>query len=88
MHHPYPIAALIEDRSRICPCGAVAERPWTLCRKCSARAAWRRKNARKTTRKATQTSRRAARRLPARQRRLPLLRARAINTRATKGAEN
>jgi len=53
MYHPYLMIALAEDKRRQCPCGAVAERPWTLCRKCGARAAWHRKTAR--------TSRRAAR---------------------------
>lgn len=29
-----------------CPCGAQAERPYGLCRKCRARALWRRRNGR------------------------------------------
>jgi hypothetical protein len=60
MYHPYLITALAEDRRRLCPCGAIADRPWVLCRKCSARIAWQRK--------ATRKNRRAARR-PARPRR-------------------
>jgi hypothetical protein len=52
--HPEMIAALANERPRQYPCGAAAERPWTLCRKCQARMAWRRKN--------DGTSRRAARR--------------------------
>ena len=57
--HPDFTAALARERHRQCPCGAVAERPWTLCRKCQARSAWRRRN--------TPTSRRAARRIARRQ---------------------
>jgi hypothetical protein len=52
------LTALAEDRRRQCPCGAVAERPQGLCRKCRHRMLWRRKTAR--------TSRRAARRLAVR----------------------
>ena len=59
MDHPRLIAALADDWRRQCPCGAVAERPDRLCRKCHARMAWRRRT--------TRTSRRAARRLDARQ---------------------
>lgn len=55
MRPPDAIAILNEDKSHVCPCGAVAERAWSLCRKCSARYAWRRKVASK--------NRRAARRL-------------------------
>jgi len=51
------IVALADDRHRQCPCGAVADRPDRLCRKCHARMLWRRKT--------TRTSRRAARRLAA-----------------------
>ena len=58
MHHPNLIAALTEDRRRQCPCGAVADRPYSLCRKCQARMAWQRK--------AMRTRRRAARRVAAR----------------------
>jgi hypothetical protein len=52
-------AALAADRRRRCPCGAVTERPGTLCRKCQARMAWRRKY--------DATSHRAARRIARRQ---------------------
>jgi hypothetical protein len=58
MHHPRLIAVLAQDRRRQCPCGAVADRPYSLCRKCQARVAWRRK--------AMRTRRRAARRAVAR----------------------
>lgn len=43
MPHPDLIAALAESKRRQCPCGAVAERPNSFCRKCQARNAWRRK---------------------------------------------
>ena len=59
MNHPRLIAALADDQHRQCPCGALAERPDRLCRKCHARMLWRRKT--------TRTSRRAARRLTAHQ---------------------
>ena len=58
-HHPRLIAALADDTHRQCPCGALAERPDRLCRKCHARMLWRRKT--------TRTSRRAARRLTSHQ---------------------
>ncbi len=45
MHNLAFIVALTEARRRQCPCGAVAERPKGLCRKCQARIAWRRKTA-------------------------------------------
>jgi len=51
------IITLADDRHRQCPCGAVAEEPDRLCRKCHARMLWRRKT--------TRTGRRAARRLAA-----------------------
>jgi (p)ppGpp synthase/HD superfamily hydrolase len=54
----YLITALAADRQRQCPCGAVAEQPHGLCRKCHHRMLWRRKT--------TRTSRRAARRLAVR----------------------
>jgi hypothetical protein len=59
MDHPKLIAALADDHSPHCPCGAVADQPERLCRKCHAHMAWRRKT--------TRTSRRAARRLAAHQ---------------------
>lgn len=34
--------ALAEDRRRFCPCGAVTEHPYGMCRKCHARMTWRR----------------------------------------------
>jgi hypothetical protein len=45
MHHPDLLAALAQDRIRQCPCGAITDRPFGLCRKCQARIAWRRKTA-------------------------------------------
>jgi hypothetical protein len=58
LRHPDFIAALAHESRRQCPCGAVAEHSYGLCRKCRARVAWRRK--------ATGTNRRTARRLAAR----------------------
>ena len=52
MNHPILIAALVEDRRRRCPCGAVAQQPYGLCRECQAAAVWRRET--------TRTSRRAS----------------------------
>ena len=52
MNHPILVAALVEDRRRQCPCRAVAQQPYGLCRECQAAAVWRRETAR--------TSRRAA----------------------------
>jgi len=40
--HPNLIAALVEDRRKACPCGAVSEQPHHPCRKCLARLVWRR----------------------------------------------
>jgi hypothetical protein len=65
MHHPDLLAALAQDRIRQCPCGAIADRPYGLCRKCQARFAWRRKNASRR--------RQAARRLNGRTRNLARL---------------
>ena len=59
-----------------CPCGAVAERQNDLCRKCQARAAWRRK--------ALQKTRRGARRLAARRTRTLM---RLLNEAMPKGDE-
>jgi len=59
MDKPRLIPALADDRHRLCPCGALAERPNRLCRKCQAHMAWRRKT--------TRPSRRTARRLTAHQ---------------------
>jgi hypothetical protein len=57
--HPDLLAALADDRRRRCPCGAVTEHSYSLCRKCHARVLWRRKT--------TRTSRRTSRHLAARQ---------------------
>ena len=35
---------LADQRRRQCPCGAVADRPFGLCRKCQDRKSWRRKS--------------------------------------------
>ena len=44
MHNLALIVVLAEQRRRQCPCGAVAERPYGLCRKCQDRLAWRRRS--------------------------------------------
>jgi hypothetical protein len=41
MNHPILIAALVENRLRWCPCGAVARQPYDLCHECQAVAVWR-----------------------------------------------
>jgi hypothetical protein len=46
MNHPILIAALVEDRRRRCPCGAVAQQLYGLCRECQAVAVWRRETQR------------------------------------------
>ena len=46
--HPNLIAALVEDRRRSCPCGAVTGQPHQLCRKCLARMIWRRHTSRRS----------------------------------------
>ena len=46
MNHPILVAAIAEDRRRRCPCGAVAQQPYGLCRECQAVAAWRRETER------------------------------------------
>jgi hypothetical protein len=46
MSHPILVAALAEDRRRRCPCGAVAQQPYGLCRECQAVAVWRRETKR------------------------------------------
>ena len=43
MHNLALIVILAEQRRRQCPCGAVVDRPFGLCRKCQNRNAWRRK---------------------------------------------
>ena len=52
MNHPILIAALVEDRRRRCPCRAVAQQPYGLCRRCQAAAIWRRETTR-TSHRAT-----------------------------------
>ena len=42
MNHPILAAALVENRRRRCPCGAVAQQPYGLCRQCQATAVRRR----------------------------------------------
>ena len=42
MNHPMLVAALAAGRRHQCPCGAVTQRPSSLCRKCRAAATWRR----------------------------------------------
>ena len=56
---------LADKRRRQCPCGAVADRPFGLCRKCQDRNAWRRKTTftlRESARRKTILSRKADRR--------------------------
>ena len=43
MHNLALPIILAEQRRPQCPCGAVADRPHGLCRKCQSRDAWRRK---------------------------------------------
>ena len=52
MHNLALTVILAEQRRRQCPCGAVADQPFGLCRKCQDRNAWRRKTT-STRRKAT-----------------------------------
>ena len=52
MNHPILVATHVEDPRRRCPCGAVAQQPYGLCRECQAAAVWRRETAR-TSRRAT-----------------------------------
>ena len=52
MHNLALTVILAEQKCRQCPCGAVADRPFGLCRKCQDRNAWRRKTTSKR-RKAT-----------------------------------
>jgi hypothetical protein len=56
--HPDLRFALAAEKRGHCPCGAVAESAYGLCRKCQARIAWHRK--------VTRTRRRDARRLTGR----------------------
>ncbi len=41
MNHPILAAAFAEERRRRCPCGAVAQERYGLCRECRAVAVWR-----------------------------------------------
>ena len=50
MNHQILVAALAEDRRRRCPCGAVAQQPYGLCRECQAVAVWRRETKRTSRR--------------------------------------
>jgi hypothetical protein len=62
MHNLALPIILAEQRRPQCPCGAVADRPHGLCRKCQSRDAWRRKSGathRKSARR--RTGRRAVR---------------------------
>ena len=81
--HPYLLAALADERRRSCPCGAVTEHPYSLCRKCHARVLWRRKT--------TRTARRASRHLAHRQARegaRRFARAMSLLNTGNKGVEN
>jgi hypothetical protein len=81
MLNPHVAAVLAAER-RDCACGAVAEPTQTLCRKCRARAAWRRKVMR--------ANRRGGRRMAARgARSFTLLLAETMpRTRAIKGGQS
>jgi len=46
MNHPILVVALVEDRQRRCPCGAVAQHCYGLCRECRAVAAWQQETGR------------------------------------------
>jgi hypothetical protein len=61
--HPDPTAALAAEERRHCPCGAVAESAYGLCRKCHARTAWHRKVTRARRREARRLTGRRARTL-------------------------
>ncbi len=60
MSHPILIAALVEDRRRRCPCGAVSHHPDGLCREGRATVVRRRKTTR-TDRRSTLNWTRAGR---------------------------
>jgi hypothetical protein len=66
MHNLALAVILADQRRRQCPCGAVADRPHGLCRKCQDRNAWRRKtvsNNRKSTHRKTAHRKTARRRI-------------------------
>jgi hypothetical protein len=46
--HPILITALAEDRRCRCPCGAVTQQSYDLCRECRAVAIWRRETAQRS----------------------------------------
>jgi hypothetical protein len=50
MNHPMLVAALAADHRRHCPCGAVTQRPSSLCRKCRAATTWPRETVRMSCR--------------------------------------
>jgi len=50
MNHPILIAALVEDQRRRCPCAAVAQQPYALCRECQAIVVWQRETSRSSRR--------------------------------------
>ena len=52
--HPILVTALAEDRRRGCPCGAVAQQRYGLCRECRAVAVWHQET-RRTGRRAIPT---------------------------------
>jgi hypothetical protein len=56
MNHPILIAALVEDRHRRCPCGAVTQQPYGLCRECEVAAVWQCETARSNRRAAPRTA--------------------------------
>lgn len=43
--HPNTILKLAQERTHQCPCGAVPEYPYGMCRKCHAGMVWRRRQA-------------------------------------------
>ena len=46
MNHQNLVAALAEEPCRRCPCGAVAQQPYGLCRECQAVTVWHRETKR------------------------------------------
>jgi len=62
MHIDYTAAPFIRDWPARCPCGADAAHRYGLCRKCQARATWRRRKA--PTRHRLTAARRIGRLLP------------------------
>jgi hypothetical protein len=53
MNHPILVAALAEDRSRECSCGALTQVPNGTCRRCRVAAVSRRETARSSRRTAS-----------------------------------